>query len=474
MQHSNPIARGLRSAPRWPLAGSAPGSRRVGSVRLGIRFLVAGGVATAWLGCGSIAKFDRDLDDHPVTDTGVAAMILMPGQTGIPMPNRQPHGGLGPPVPGQAAPNAGGRSQSSGAAGGARSPSPGGMMMIGGASQDIEKHQKVNNEPAWAKALKLPFLVAAYPFKKVHQAVTGPADPTVKITGPPPPAPPTPAELQARRERSLVEGMERELAGQPGAPPSGTARSPLPQPATGPAPSAAEPAPTGRPSIAEELAALRRAMAAPSPGAAGGSRTQATAGPGGARSAAPTPTPPETERLYESVDRDSDGRADRWIYRTGREVTAEATDDDGDGRPERTVHFAPGTREPMTEEEDTNADGRPDTYTEYESSRIARRRADTDGDGEIDTWSFYQNGKLARHEQDTDGDGFRDRMSFYQDGRLVREEEDQDGNGRPDRITHYDGQERIDRQEEDTNRDGVMDVRSFYREGKLRRRELIH
>jgi len=335
------------------------------------------------------------------------------------------------------------------------------MMMIGGASQDIERHQKVNNEPAWAKAIKLPFLVAAYPFKKVHQAMTGPADPTVKITGPPPEAPPSPSELQARRERALVEGMEHELAGRPHAAP----------PAPGSAPESAR---TGRPSIAQELAALRQSMAAPPAGSTGAELPEVPVGSAQTPSQAGAPAPPQAERLYESVDRDADGRADRWIYRTGRQVSAEATDDDGDGRGERTVHFTPGTRERRTEEEDTDHDGHPDTFTEYESGKVARRRADTNGDGEIDTWSFYQDGKLARHEQDTDGDGFRDRMSFYEDGRLVREEEDRDGNGRPDRITHYDADERIARQEEDTNRDDVMDVRSFYQEGKLRRRELIH
>ena len=46
--------------------------------------LVLAGVAgVTLLGCGSIAKVDRDLEDHPITDTGVAATIMMPGQ-GIP------------------------------------------------------------------------------------------------------------------------------------------------------------------------------------------------------------------------------------------------------------------------------------------------------------------------------------------------------------------------------------------------------
>jgi hypothetical protein len=334
------------------------------------------------------------------------------------------------------------------------------MTMIGGTEQDVETHRKVNNEPAWAKAFKLPFLIAAYPFKKAHQAITGPPDPTVKISGPPPVAPPTPAERQAAREQALLEGMEKELQSQGSATPS------APVLASRERPDSAR-ASGGRRSIAQELAALRQASTPPAP-------RDVVATPS-ANAPAPAPPAPAAEpvRLYESVDRDADGRPDRWIYRQGRTVVAEASDDDGDGRPERKVHFVPGTDTISHEEEDTDADGRPDTFTEYEGGVIQRRRADADGDDEIDVWSFYRDGQLLRHEQDTDADGFRDRMSFYEAGRLVREEEDRNGDGRPDRVTQYDAQERKVRQEEDTDRDGVMDLRSFYQEGKLRRRELI-
>ena len=410
----------------------------------------------ALLGCGSYANIDRDLSDHPVTHTGVAAAIILPGDPGIPMGTNVPPRGLGGP-PGASRPDGNGSASATGSATGA--PSGGGMVMIGGTTQDIEKHQKVNNEPAWAKVLKLPFLVAAYPFRKLQQAVSGPPDPTVAVTGPAPPPAPTPSQRAAQREARLLETMERELSGQAPATPAGV--PPL-APAQVAPQATAPSAPSGPSlSIAQELAALRRAMAAPHSATPTPTRTPAMAA-----------TPPP-ERLYESVDRDADGRIDRWIYRQGDQLVAEAVDDDGDGRPERKVRFVPGTREPATEEEDSNGNGRPDTFTEYEGGVVTRRRADTDGDGEIDAWSFYRDGALLRHEHDTNSDGFRDRMSFYEGGRLVREEEDRDGNGRPDRITHFDEHERIAHQEEDTNGDDVMDIRSFYQEGKLRRREII-
>jgi len=432
------------------------------------------GAAALWLaGCSGYANLDRDLDEHPITNTGVAATVLMPGDPGVPMGTAVPPRGLGgapPPPAAGSAPGPGAvQGGSHGQATGAGAPSGGGMTMIGGTSQDIERHQKVNNEPAWAKVLKLPFIVAAYPFKKVHQAVTGPPDPTVKVTGPPPQAPPSPAERQARHERDLLEHMERELAGQG----AGTA-APSPAPgaaASRPSASAGDGAGIG---IAAELAALRRSRAAsaatPTPGAATGGGDDGEPEHAGTTDVARRPFP---ERPYETVDRDADGRADRWIYREGREPVGEAFDEDGDGRPDRRVRFVPGTREPAAIEEDTDGDGRVDTWTDYEDGRVARRRADSSGDGEVDTWSFYRDGQLLRHEQDTTGDGFRDRMSFYEEGRLVREEEDRDGNGRPDRVSWFDEAERITRQEADTDGDDVMDMRSYYQEGKLRRRELI-
>jgi hypothetical protein len=369
----------------------------------------------ALLGCGSYANIDRDFEDRPVTNTGVAATILMPGDNGVPMPATNTYGGLGPPpAPGP------GASSGSSSASGAGTPSGGGMTMIGGTTQEIEQHQKVNNEPAWAKVLKLPFAVAAYPFKKAHQAVTGPPDPTVKVSGPPPQAPPTPAELQAQHERALLEGMDRELAGQGSAPAPSLA--PAPAPYATPAPSVVPaPAPRmvasapagGGTSIAAELAALRRAMAAPA------GAPQAAATPGTV--AAPQAAEPPREELYESVDRDADGRPDHWVYRQGGTPVAETFDDDGDGRPERRVELVPGTRTPVREEDDTNGDGRPDTFTEYEGGAVARRRADSDGDGEVDAWSYEQE-RMASQEEDTNGDDVMDLRSFYQEGKLRRRE----------------------------------------------------
>lgn len=444
--------------------------------------LLAGG-SLLLLGCGGYTNKDLDLDSHPIVNTGVGGTILMPGDNGFPMPGASPRTGLGPPPPGGAA------SGSQSASGqGQAAPRGSGITMIGSTEQDIEQHRKVVNEPAWAKAAKLPFLIAAYPFKKAHQVLTGPPDPTVKVTGPPPAAPPTPAELQARRERALLEGMEKELSQRNGAAPAPSPYGATQAGATGPPhgaalgqgvamPRAAAAPPSNAPrSIAQELAALRSAMQAGPPLAPAAATAPLPAGvasvtiPG---TPAPAPPAPAPVRLYETLDRDGDGRPDRWVYRQGRQVVAEATDEDGDGIAERKVHFVPGSQVVAREEEDTDADGRADTFSEYEAGVIVERETDGNGDGEVDGWSYYEAGQLVRNERDTNADGFRDRMAFYEAGRLVREEEDRDGNGRPDRITHYDDQERKSRQEEDTDRDGVMDLRSFYQEGKLRRRELI-
>ncbi len=436
--------------------------------------LLAGAAAAALTACGGYANKSRDIDDHPIVNTGVAATVIMPGQGGIPMPSAQPHGGLyGAPgaAPGQAGPpgqpGAAG-AHSSGAAG---TRPGGGMTMIGGTEQDIEVHQKINNEPAWAKVVKLPLIVAGYPIKKAQQAIQGPPDPTVKISGPPPEAPPTREQTQADYERRLLDDMEQELVGRSA--PSGqggagaVAPTPIPS-ATASATPRGQTTAASRPlggSIAAELAALRQAIAQPAPRPLEAGTPETTI--------APRRFEPPAPQAYESIDRDADGRADRWIFREGQVVVGEHYDENGDGEVDRKVQFAPGTTRIAASEEDTDGDGRTDTWTEFEGDQVVRRRADTRGDGEIDTWTFYRDGVIERHEQDTNGDGFRDRMAFYADGRMQREEEDRDGNGRPDRITHFDAEERIVHQEEDTDGDDVMDIRSFYQEGKLRRREVI-
>jgi hypothetical protein len=469
------------------------------------------------LGCG-YANVDKNIDRHPNIMTGMAATVLMPGQTApaLPIPGAKtaatrsgPGGtsgssggygaGAGGPgaygqeaapvqVPGQPpvaqprgayapAPGSGPPAVPQQAPGG-NAPSNGNFVFIGGGEEDIQKHQELHNEPLWAKPLLYPLAVVAFPFTKAYEAIAGePTNegPAVPRPSPQPARPPTHEEIQAAQEAGELQSLERQL-GQPpqagqapqayasAAPPAGAATAPAPR--------------AGAPSIAQELEALRarrEGRAAPAPTA-----TEPPAST--ARAQAPAPTPPGVPSrgapaggLADLVeDRDGDGRPDHFVYRESGRIVREVFDENGDGAPDRILYRDETGVVVVRAEEATHGDGRIDTWTQYEGEQIARRRADTDGDGTIDTWTFYKSGQVARLEQDTNGDGFHDRIELYDGGKRVREELDRNGDGRPDVITQYDANDQPALREEDQDSDGVLDMRSFYHAGKLARREVMN
>jgi len=413
--------------------------------------------------CGHGRTMATD-DRQPTVDMGVGATILMPGQS-APMPSRS------------ATPGSGRVGQTGG----------GNLSMIGGASQDILRDRERGTElgtraidkekdlrgdlPGWAKIVAAPFALAAWPFKKLAEAleddpepaVPDPAAQTPPGTTPARPAtaaPAPPLDPQAARERAEIEAMERQLAQRRAAT--------LPTPAADPeawqggAYGNPEPrsSPARAPSIAEELALLQAGIA-PRP------RPEQ-------RSAGATAAAPSAGLADRVLDRDGNGRPDLWQYHDASGApTRELLDEDGDGAPDRTVFFDPATGQEDRVEEDTNLDGRIDSWIEYDGGQMARQRRDTDYDGFLDTWSFYRAGQLARQEQDLNGDGFRNRVTFFQDGLLTREREDRNGDGRVDRVSLYDREETLTRRDEDSDGDGLVDIRSHYQQGKLVRRELL-
>ncbi len=388
-------------------------------------------------GC-AYGKRQRDIERTPVTDTGVGARIIYPGQSAA-MPG-SPAG-----APAGASP---GSSPDSSAQQGSVTPGSTPVTFIGGASQDEQKSISVHEEPLYYKYLLLPFAVAAAPFVALSEAVRGepepgPALPEPEHTRQAPPPPPPPTDYESVR----LEAMERELARRDGAAP--------------PPPTAAAPSDT---SIGDELAALQRRPIPPRPPEA----RVASASPSEAGSG---------ERPFAAadgiVDRDGDGRIDQWIFREDGEIVRNAFDDDGDGRAERTLLYDRQTHRIARVEEDLDGDGAVDSWTDYRDGAIVRRRADADQDGNVDSWSYFEDDQIARHESDASGDGFRDRVRFYQSGELVREEQDNDGDGRAELILYYGAGTEVVRRDEDSDGDGAVDSVSHYENGRLARRELI-
>ena len=441
--------------------------------------------ASALSGCMAYSNVKRDTDRQPIVNTGVGAMVLMPGQGAPSMPDTRAsrmYGGA-PAQPGYAAPpgqapppgygaqpgyggsasgsynnsgtgsSGGGSGYAAGPPGGAPSAGPN-IQFIGGAELDEVKHREIKQEPLIIKTLLAPVAAVAWPFKKAYEAAQG--DPQPVVAPPMPQAPPPgPPDYEAAYEEQQLQALENQLGG-PGA---GAAPAPSAAPAgpgaqAYPAPSAAGARPS---SIADELALLQRRVPprGVAPGASGG----------------PAATPPGVADRVN--DADGDGRPDQWQYRENGVLVRELFDQNGDGRVDRTVLYDPATGQKRSEEDDANQDGRVDSWVEYQGDQVVRRRQDESGDGEPDAWTFYRGGQLARVEEDRNGDGFRDRVGYYEAGKLARETEDSNGDGRPDRITLYDAQERVRQRSEDRDGDGLVDARSFYENGKLVRKELV-
>ncbi|MEN8182829.1 MAG: hypothetical protein ABFS46_09880 [Myxococcota bacterium] len=367
--------------------------------------------------CFAYSNVERDVDDHPVVNTGARATILYPGQAPPPLSSSPQDAGLGD-----------------------------GAVLLGGASVDEVRHEEYRQEPLWLKPLLLPFAVVAWPFKKVGELVRSDPPPPLAPVAPTAARTPEPSDAQATWEASQLEQMRRELAKRQGSSaPGGTATAPSPAPLSGSA---------GR-SIADELAALRARRGGPSPMSA---------------PAIPVEAPPRADR---ALDRNGDGRPDHWLHGPSGSPEREVFDDAGDGTPNRWLFYESGSDALARVEEDLDGDGAADSWETYQDGRPLRRRADTNGSGSVDTWTFFRDGVPLRHEQDTDGDGFRDRIGYYEAGRLAREEEDLDDNGQPDRVSHFDEAGNLARRDEDSDGDGVVDLSSFYEGGRLVRRELL-
>lgn len=437
-------------------------------------------------GCGGK---DSGGNRSPIFNTGVNASVIEPGGALPTMPppvvgrstapgnyNQSSRGGAQNATPSESASQGGARilppggypPQGSGGYPGAAPAGGGGMVSIGGATTIDTRSEKREMKPLDAMSrnpLLWPVAAVAWPFQKIAQSAKGSANRS--HSGGPQSVPPplTAEEVDQLHDREQTLAMERALASQRD---GASAARPAPR-QTRPAPSRGETSPaTTRspsgwqgesaggvgtaPSIADELAALRRGLggAASPPAPQMASRRDATR----MRDVPADPYPGETP----------DG--DRYRQRF---------DDNGDGQPDREeVYDDEGLIAESSE--DANSDGRIDTWTRYRNGAPVRRRADVDGDGMVDAWTYYEAGGLevARLERDTDADGYRDQIDFFDNGRLARRTEDSNGDGFPERVTRFGDDGRPAERDEDSDGDGAMDTRSFYEAGRLTRRLLLN
>lgn len=471
-------------------------------------------------GCMAYSYADRDLDRTPIVNIGSRASIIYPGQSAPSFPTLPPPpGSTGAQNYSTQSNGPGGQSNQSSQYGGptgqnnAYQPStqpPGppshqppsrpppapqrdpnaGMMMLGGAREDITRHTSIREDPLLMKYLTAPLVVAAAPFVLAKEALAGEPEPGPAVPRPPNPtsrATPPPPPRATHYEERMMQNMSRELAERQAHRDRDITQQAL---ATDPMLTAASPATTEGLSIAAELEALRRTPDLPrrgtardrddgrdatipshssnTPRVAATGHSAATGSKGHRAELSSNPTTADG-----IVDRNGDGRIDHWIYRNHGEIEREELDEDFDGHVDRVIHIDLESHQVRLVEEDNHGTGVIDTWTDYRQGTIARRRADSDGDGAVDTWSFYRSGELVRHEQDTTHDGFRDAISFYRGDRRLRETRDLDADGEPDIELFYDENDQIIRREEDGDGDGIAEVISHYRDGRLVRKELL-
>lgn len=138
------------------------------------------------------------------------------------------------------------------------------------------------------------------------------------------------------------------------------------------------------------------------------------------------------------ADTKGDGRADMRAHMSGAHVNSVEIDRNRDGRPDRWEYY------------DTSVGGQ----RAGARSVLARAEEANGADEKVTRWEYYENGVIRRIEEDTDADGKADKWELYDHGALVRMDLDLAGRGFPDRRLIYRGDGTLDRTEVDAAGDG--------------------
>jgi hypothetical protein len=128
------------------------------------------------------------------------------------------------------------------------------------------------------------------------------------------------------------------------------------------------------------------------------------------------------------MDRDGDGKIDRWEYLgpDGKLVKVGFSRAD-DGKPDAWAYEGPGGGVERIEISSTADENRIDRREFYdEAGSLVRAEEDTSGDGLVDKWETYANGAVRTAAFDENGDGKPDRRLTYDDGRLILIESEPD------------------------------------------------
>jgi hypothetical protein len=165
---------------------------------------------------------------------------------------------------------------------------------------------------------------------------------------------------------------------------------------------------------------------------------------------------PATGRLQQlRYDSDKNGSADTVSYMDGASLLRIEVDKDEDGRVERWEYYGPDRRLEKVGFSRSN-DGKEDAWSfAGADGSVLRIEISTERDGRITRVEHFEGGLLVRAEADDDRDGRMDRWESYQDERLSAVAFDTARRGTPDRRIVYtrDGNARV---EVDPDGDGIF------------------
>jgi hypothetical protein len=133
--------------------------------------------------------------------------------------------------------------------------------------------------------------------------------------------------------------------------------------------------------------------------------------------------------LRVEIDKDEDGKTDRWEYYDDHErLTKVGTSRANDGKEDMWSYVAPDGSSSRIELS-TNRDGRVTRTEYYERGALVRAEEDSDEDGAVDKWETWENGRLAAVSFDTDHAGHPSHRLLYSADGTVKAEADPDGSG---------------------------------------------
>jgi hypothetical protein len=139
---------------------------------------------------------------------------------------------------------------------------------------------------------------------------------------------------------------------------------------------------------------------------------------------------PQTGRLEQLLsDRDGDGRKETRAFMDGTTIKYIEIDRNLDGKADRWEYYVSNV---IDHAEESNGPGQTITRREFFIGGVIRRVVDdVDVDGRPDKWEHYDSGTLTRVDLDLVGKGYpSQRLTYSPDGNLILMETDPDGDGK--------------------------------------------